>query len=67
MDDDLLTFVNMVRGMRKTQKDYFRTHDYNTLLESKKLESLVDKFIKRFDESFQKERDSKVLGPELPF
>lgn len=67
MDDDLLTFVNMVRGMRKTQKDYFRTHDYNTLLESKKLESLVDKFIKRFDERLEKERDSKVLGPELPF
>lgn len=66
-ESDLTTFVNLVRSMRNAQKDYFRTHDYNTLLESKKLESLVDRFIKRFDESFQKERDSKVLGPELPF
>ena len=67
MDDELLTFVNMVRGMRKTQKDYFRTHDYNTLLESKKLEGLVDRFIKTFDERIQRERDGRALGPELPF
>jgi len=67
MDDDLLTFVNIVRSMRNLQKAYFKTKDYNTLQDSKRQEALVDKFIKRFDESFQRERDSEVMGPELPF
>ena len=65
--DDLLTFVNIVRSMRNLQKAYSKTHDYNTLLDCRKQESLADRFIKRFDERFQRERDGEVLGPELPF
>ena len=67
MDDDLLTFVNLVRAMRKTQREYFKTRDYNTMMESRKQESLVDRFIKNFDERIQREKDSTALGPELPF
>ena len=65
--DDLLTFVNMVRAMRSCQKQYYKTRDQNAFLESKRQESLVDQFIKRFDELQQRERDSEALGPELPF
>ena len=67
MDDDLLTFVNLVRSMRNCQKQYFKTKGQNAFFESKRQESLVDQFIKRFDEMQQRERDSEVLGPELPF
>ena len=65
--DDLLTFVNLVRSMRSCQKLYFKTKDQNAFFESKRQESLVDQFIKRFDEMQQRERDSEALGPELPF
>ena len=48
--DDLLTFVNMVRTMREKQKQYFKTRDQNAMIESKNAESLVDSFIRNFDE-----------------
>ena len=50
MQDDLTTFVNIVRTMREEQKTYFRTKDWNALMESKESERLVDKFIRNFDE-----------------
>ena len=65
MDEDLTTLVNLVRSMRNAQKDYYKKRDQNALLESKKYESLVDKFIKRFDE--KNKPDEIELGPELPF
>ena len=64
--DDLTTFVNLVRNMREKQKQYFRTKDYNVLMESKNAEGLVDKFIKAFDEK-QKLGDDLFDEPELPF
>lgn len=48
---DLLTFVNMVRTMREKQKQYFKTRDQNAMIESKNAESLVDRFIRNFDET----------------
>lgn len=64
--DDLTTFLNLVRNMRNKQKEYFRTRDYNVMLESKQAEGLVDKYIKQFDE---KQKCGKGLfdGEELPF
>ena len=50
MDDELTTFVNLVRNMRNAQKEYFRTKDWNALMDSKTTEGLVDRFIKGFDE-----------------
>ena len=64
-ESDLTTFVNLVRSMRNAQKDYFKQRDQNALLESKRYEGLVDKFIKRFDE---KNKPSEIeQGPMLPF
>ena len=64
-ESDLTTLVNLVRSMRNAQKDYFKHRDQNALLESKRYEGLVDKFIKRFDE---KNKPSEVeQGPMLPF
>lgn len=64
MEEELTTFVNMVRKMRKAQKVYFKTRDYNAMLDCKQYEGLVDKWIKNFD-------DRKVpdlfQGEELPF
>ena len=64
--DDLTTVVNLVRNMRSKQKEYFRTRDYNVLMESKAAEGLVDKYIKNFDE---KEKCGQELfdEPALPF
>lgn len=64
MPDELTTFVNMVRKMREVQRVYFRTRDYNAMLESKKYESLVDKYIKDFDEQ---QAPDLFQGEELPF
>lgn len=50
--------------MRKAQKVYFKTRDYNAMLDCKQYEGIVDKWIKNFD-------DRKVpdlfQGEELPF
>lgn len=65
MDEkEMETFIAYVRTMRKAQKIYFRTHDYNAMLDCKQYEGIVDKWIKNFD-------DRKVpdlfQGEELPF
>lgn len=64
--DDLTTFLNLVRNMRNKQKEYFRTREYNVLLESKQAEGLVDKFIKQFDEK-QKYGTGLFEESALPF
>lgn len=64
--DDMTTFVNLVRTMRNAQKKYFRTKDWNALMESKSAESLVDKEIQKFDER-QKCGADLFSQDELPF
>lgn len=49
MGDELTTLVNLVRRMREAQKLYFRTRDHNAMLDSRRYEGLVDKFINEFD------------------
>jgi|GEM_PF-1976267 len=42
-------FYEAVRKMRTAQKAYFKTRGYDVLLESKKLEKLVDKMLSQLD------------------
>ena len=58
MQFDTNTFVNLVRAMRDSQKKYFKTHDYNVMMDSKHYESLVDKMIDKWDEK-------ELVGPGL--
>ena len=46
---ELLQFIQLVRTMRVSQKEYFRTRDKNILLQSKELERQVDKTLSSFD------------------
>lgn len=46
---DLQKFAQLVKDMRASQKEYFRTRDKNILLQSKELERLVDKTLSSFD------------------
>ena len=43
-------FYELVKSMRKAQRDYFRTRDLEILKKSKHLESILDKEIKRVEE-----------------
>lgn len=43
-------FINLVRDMRKAQKEYFKTRDYLVLNRSKILERQVDAAIKSFEQ-----------------
>ena len=63
---DLHTFVNLVRTMRNSQKEYFKTKDWNVLHDSKENEKLVDKAIEKYDEEFAKEEE-QTPQIELPF
>ena len=63
MPDELTTFVALVRSMRDCQKQYFKTHDYNTMIDSKKYEGMVDKWIEKFD----RKKVEPPLFPDLPF
>lgn len=38
-------FIELVREMRKTQREYFRTRDKNVLSRSKELERKVDAYL----------------------
>lgn len=64
--DELTTFVALVRSMRDIQKQYFKTHDYNTMIDSKKYEGMVDKWIAEFD---KKQACPELFdqGEDLPF
>ena len=42
-------FIDLVRKMRKCQKDYFKTYDYGVLIESKALEKQVDAALKELE------------------
>ena len=63
---DITTFVALVRTMRDTQKKYYKTRDYNLLLESKRIEGDVDRMIKQFDES-QAYKADLFKQEDLPF
>lgn len=67
MEEELTTFVNMVRKMRKAQKVYFKTRDYNAMVESKFFEGKVDKFIKDHDEKKAYNNQSSLFEDKLPF
>lgn len=41
--DELMEFARLVKNLRTTQKEYFRTRDRVTLQQSKSLESQVDR------------------------
>ena len=61
------TFYAYVRNMRKAQKSYFATKDYNAMLESKTFEAKVDKMIQQHDER-KAYGGAGLLGQEaLPF
>ncbi len=45
--DHMEEFVNLVQAMRTAQKKYFRSRSYDDLDTCKKLESQVDREIKR--------------------
>ena len=44
-------FMQLVREMRKAQKDYFKTRDRDVLAKSKQLEKRVDDEIKKEEEA----------------
>ena len=51
MEKKLWEFVELVQQMRKKQKEYFtRGRDANVLVESKELETRVDKMIKSLED-----------------
>lgn len=53
-------FVNLVENMRKAQKEYFRGRMGRDLDRAKKLESEVDKIIKR-----ERDKQLEALQPKL--
>ena len=63
---DLHTFVNLVRNMRNSQKEYFKTRDWNVLHDSKENEKLVDKAIEKYDEE-QARLNGSSKQNDLPF
>ena len=63
---DLHTFVNLVRNMRNSQKEYFKTRDWNVLHDSKENEKLVDKAIAQYDEE-QAKKNGTAPQADLPF
>ena len=46
---ELLQFIQLVKAMRASQKEYFRNREKNILLQSKELERQVDKTLSSFD------------------
>ena len=67
MEKEIETFIAYVRSMRKAQVCYFKTHDYNALVESKFFEGKVDKFIKDHDEKKAYNNQSSLFEDKLPF
>lgn len=49
---ELLQFIQLVKDMRASQKEYFRTRDKNILLQSKELERQVDNLLSADDDLF---------------
>lgn len=59
-ENEAKQFVNLVENMRKAQKEYFRWKMGRDLDRAKKLESEVDKIIKR-----EREEQLEVLQGKL--
>ena len=59
-ENEAKQFVNLVENMRKAQKEYFRGKTGRDLDRTKKLESEVDKIIKR-----EREEQLEVLQGKL--
>ena len=55
----------LVRSMRDSQKKYFKTRDYNAMLDSKRFEGMVDKWISEFDK--RKVCPDLFQSADLPF
>lgn len=49
---DLLKIAQLVKDMRASQKEYFKTRDKNILLQSKELERQVDNLLSADDDLF---------------
>ena len=49
---DLQKLAQLVKAMRASQKEYFRTRDKNILLQSKELERQVDNLLSADDDLF---------------
>lgn len=58
---DAKTFYDTVRAMRQAQKRYFKTKDNIVLQEARRLESIIDKEIKRVDEITQSNNYPKIF------
>ena len=56
MDKRAEEFFELVKEMRDTQKQYFKTRDSNFLNKSKELEKAVDKALDEYEESKYGER-----------
>ena len=54
---NVVEFVDAVRRMRAAQKQYFKTKDYASLCEAKKLEANVDKILKSLEPDEQLKLD----------
>lgn len=54
---NVVDFVASVRRMRAAQKQYFKTKDYASLCEAKKLEAEVDKMLKSVEPDEQLKLD----------
>ncbi len=68
MDErEMETFIAYVRTMRKAQKIYFKTHDYNALVESRTFEAKVDNMIQKHDEKKAYGNQGGLFDSSLPF
>lgn len=56
MDKKAQEFFKLVKEMRDTQKQYFKTRDSNFLNKAKELEKAVDKALDEYEESKYGER-----------
>ena len=47
-------FLDMVKLMRKAQKEYFKSRSTRWMVEAKRLERMVDSQIEYFDKAFER-------------
>lgn len=57
-----MTFLSLVEGMRKAQKEYGKCRDSRFLSECKKLEKAVDDYIKAEKEKNAKQKEFLLGG-----
>lgn len=63
MSNGRLAFFNLVKEMRATQKEYFRTRAHSALVRSKDLERRVDDELTRGDQ-YLKQQQQPSLFPD---